>query len=426
MSTSLSEIPQQSRTSAAPRAWHTAVWLIGLLPALLAVATWDSDGKLTHSGYLVRHLSWPVTVAELVVILIALRVGFVPSAIWNNFSRLIKALMAIWLLAAMMPALIKPDQGAMIVFFTLRYLVHGIFFAALLHIRDKCRYPADDTVSTALSTGAIAYIGILSLFAVALPNPVDFPWTNRLPSATNIRQIGYYVAIMAVAPLTIILFHKHNRTWLASLSFATLIAFVAWSGSRASLLGLILGCALPLALFWRALDRKRMLLAFACLSVGLSVSVAIPTPSPAFGLVRMVEATDTEDASSGRTYVWSKTVEELSTQPFVGHGAGTFRAEIGAKYKLTLNHPHQLVLQYIYDWGLIGGIAALLLIVVFGFKALSISRKAAEPKSAFLGLASFTTIIVISMIDGALFSPLSIVLTLVALAPMMAGERNSR
>ena len=135
----------------------------------------------------------------------------------------------------------------------------------------------------------------------------------------------------------------------------------------------------------------------------------------------MVEATRTPDATSGRIYVWKKTVEELAAQPFVGHGAGTFREEMGAKYGLNFNHPHQLVLQYIYDWGLIGGIAALLLIALLVRKSLS-ARREVEPQFAFLGLAGLSTIGTICMIDGALFSPLSIALALVLLVPIFGRE----
>jgi O-antigen ligase len=194
--------------------------------------------------------------------------------------------------------------------------------------------------------------------------------------------------------------------------------FISWSGSRASLIGIGIGSMLAFSVVASKPDRKRSLLALCVTLFGITASLPVPNPAPEFGLLRMVEATTSEKVSSGRTDMWLKTLAEIQSKPLIGHGAGSFRQNMNDKYNLAYNQPHQFILQYLYDWGLVGGLPALYLIALLGYRVLCSARHSPSTP-AFLGLSALTTTTAIAMIDGALYSPLSIALTLIMLIPLL-------
>lgn len=401
-------------------AWHFVAWVMALVPSLLAILTWDSDGKLTAAGYTIRHYGLPVTVAELVIIWISVRNKWFPDKLLKQLPTLAKAAILIWTITAFASAMLNAGQLTNTLFVTWRYLMHGVFFAALIGIHINARPTSDMATPTAFAMGAMLYAAILTLFVVLVPDGSEFPWVTRLPSATNVRQIGYYAAIMSVAPLAMILFAERQKIWVHAICFATLLAFVAWSGSRAALLGVAVGSLFALTAIRQKPRWKRMLLALGVALSGLGVSLPIPTPAPEFGLFRMVEATNAPDMSSGRLHIWSKTITEIESAPLLGHGAGTFRENMGQKYDLGVNQPHQFILQYIYDWGLVGGSAALMLLGMLCLKAMSLARENSD-LTGYLALAGLFSAAMIAMIDGAFYSPLSIAIALIFLTPLFAG-----
>jgi O-antigen ligase len=397
-------------------------WLIAFVPALLAVMSWDADGIITASNYSMRHYGWPVTLAELVVIWAAVKKGWRIKDAIAETSLKVRLSATVWMIAACAAVAVNEDwvnSG----YITFRYFVHGVYFAALLGLATRMQNPFN--ISYAITAGMVLYIAALSVFAISIAGSPDFPWVNRLPSATNVRQIGYYVALMAVAPLTLILFKDKGTTWPYALSFGLATTFISWSGSRASLIGVGLGSVLALLVTAPKSIWRRLLVVSCVMISGVVASLSIPSPAPEFGIVRIVHATTSEDVSSGRTDIWIKTVTEIQAKPLLGHGAGSFRKNMAVKHNTNLNQPHQFVLQYLYDWGVIGALPILYLLGLLAQRALNRARKRPS-SSAFLGLSALFTATVIALIDGAFYSPLSIALTLVMLVALVGKAETDQ
>ena len=136
--------------------------------------------------------------------------------------------------------------------------------------------------------------------------------------------------------------------------------------------------------------------------------------------MRIAETAGRSDVSSGRTQIWQHTIAEIEKAPLLGHGAGTFNKTMFETYGFDLNHPHQAILQYVYDWGFFGGTAALGILAFFLLAASRAARKKLPADIAFAAVAAICTTGVVAMIDGALFYPLSICLTLALAAPLFA------
>lgn len=397
-------------------AWQVAIVLMAALPSIFVLATWDSDGLQTPQAFAVRYLSLPVALCELFIIYLAVRSRFDLPLMLRNVGSIPRMLMAIWALFAFLPLVLSNSTRSLSAFATFQYVLHGIFLAAAVHLAQNTHYN-DNRRSCSLSVVAIGscfYVVLLAIFSLLVPDKEAFPWDLRLPTGTNIRQIGYFVAIASVAPLSFVLFGQAKLA-VFSVTFSIFVTFIAWSGSRGALVGLVSASALGAVFLGGSLSKLRVGIASLSFVAGLAISLAIPAPGPEFGLVRMVSSLEQEDIGSGRSFVWKSTISEISKAPWVGHGSGSFNKNMWEIYGFDFNHPHQFVLQYFYDWGAIGGGAGGLLLFLLFLTCLRHGRQHKDA-AAYASITSLCTIATVGMIDGALFYPLSIFLAIVAIA----------
>nr|WP_246156555.1 O-antigen ligase family protein [Sphingorhabdus profundilacus] len=325
-------------------------------------------------------------------------------------------LVTIWAIFAFISVVLAREQILASAFATLQYALHGIFLAAVVHLARSSSAAVDRRAwsISVLVIGGLVYAGLIILFALLIPDKATFPWSLRLPSGTNIRQLGYFVAIASVAPLSLILLGR-TKTALFCLTFAALVTFIAWSGSRGALIGLLLGTVVGAAVMGNALSKLRVGLAVLSFFAGVAASIIVPNPAPEFGLIRMVSSLEQDDIGSGRSIVWKSTVTEISKSLWIGHGSGTFNKNMHEIYGFDFNHPHQFILQYFYDWGIFGGTAAGFLLLILFLACVKVGRQHNDA-AAYASISTLCTIASVSMIDGALFYPLSIFLTGLAIA----------
>lgn len=405
------------------RRWALAAVLVASAPALHTIATWDLDGRLTSQGYAVRHYSVVVTLIELLVVWLAVRAGLSVKSAILALPKSIIFLLGIWLSFALIALFSRPDGLANAAIILMRYMVHGLFLAALIHLAATSSDFKLHRWLSILTLGAVAYVALLAIFCIMIPDPANFPWVKRLPSGTNIRHISNIIGLLAIAPITLLLTSGKSIRWRYIVALIIIIAFTAWTGSRATLLGLVFGVAAGLFIIRQATAIKNVVITGSAAIVGVAASLLIPAPNSYFGVIRMFMASSKQDdPSTGRWQLWANTCAQISESKWLGHGAGRFRNDMDALYGTQLNHPHNLILQYIYDWGVLGGGAGLLLIAIIG---LTIWRtRDADPGVRFTALAAFAAICTTAMIDSPLFNPLPIVIALALIAPVFVPRQH--
>ncbi|MBP7952485.1 MAG: O-antigen ligase family protein [Sphingorhabdus sp.] len=407
-------------------AWLHAIGLIAAVPALLALVTWDYDGQMSGAWFALRHFSIPATMAELFVIFVALRSGLHLGLLWRALPNLAKAAAALWVLFALISVIFPADaraESAMAysIFILLRFVMHGLFLAALVHLIDGAKGFYAEKWLQIITAGIIAYVAILAIFALTLPDPAQFPWTYRMPSATNIRQIANVIAIPAAAPTALILFGAASRRWAYTALLFVILLFLSWSGSRGALLALAAATCAALLLFRHMPPVKSLLSIIGAYCFAAAASLALPLPNGSFGLYRFAEKiADSADVSSGRIDIWRNTLTEIANSPWLGHGSGHFNGNMRAIYGFDFNHPHNFILQFAYDWGILGALAAALMLALLGVAIFKRSAGRAN-LAGFAAMASFLTLMAIGLIDGALFYPLTIMMAAATLAPIFAA-----
>jgi O-antigen ligase len=227
--------------------------------------------------------------------------------------------------------------------------------------------------------------------------------------------------MLAIAPVAGLLVRDGSNKRSYFIAVALIVGFVAWTGTRGGSLGLALGTSFAIMATPRFTTLRNLGILIASCTTGLLLSIAAFHPAPQFGLFRMVATVSTDDASSGRVSMWIDTLTEITTSPFFGFGSGRFRESM-LKYGFENNHPHNFVLQYIYDWGIIGGTAALIALAWLGMQLFQFKNQVSMTR--FLSLSGFIGTLGVAMVEGTLFHPLPMLIGIALIAPALGSVRK--
>jgi hypothetical protein len=402
------------------RYWLFAIAIIAALPVFQTLMTWDFDGRLAPQAFAMRHYSIPAVIGELVVFWLAARAGMTLRGVFANLSKPVQVLLAIWAVFALTALFAGGSAMVNASFILLRYTLHGFCFASVVFLLSKAGSFDKRTWLETISIGGLAYAGLLALFCVLVPDPDNFPWILRIPSATNIRHIANVIGIMAVAPMALLLSKDTGRKWHYWIAVVLIMIFTTWTGSRSTFIGLMIGVILAAVLTIGFSNIRNAVATLLAATTGIMLSLPLPMPDTVFGLFRMINTTVGAggDASSGRVEVWGYTIKEILKSPWIGYGSGRFTENMHRLYPIDLNHPHNVILQYIYDWGVIGGTAGLALLALLGYHIWQSSRQ--DLTLRFVAIAAYITMGTAAMIDSMLVYPLPIIIAIALIAPVFA------
>lgn len=411
----LREAPEPVKARLAP--WQFSLLILASVSFVETFMTWTWGNGLSLLNYNLRHWSLVVFTAELAVFaVLTLRLqGQLAGPTLNR--KMVWLLSATLIFATISTLANVPTLGTSylaIVRYALHFAVAWQLFRAL-SLGDGIDV---QTWLAWISWGALAYTGALTLFVLTVRDPANFNWAELVPTGTNIRQIGDKLALFALAPLALIIFANGKTRWTHFAIAVAIVAFVSWSGTRAALVG-IFGALLVATVFtWKVLPKLGLLYANLSVAAGMAISLLFPTPSPLYGLIRMARAVSEDEISAGRNGIWYFAIEKVGEKPWIGHGSGTFRELVQTETGYRLNHPHNFILQYLFDWGLLGGGMMLIILAWVGWTLVRMTSVA--PLGRFAALAGFAGICAIGMIDGVFYYPMPIVIAILLIVPAFA------
>ena len=194
------------------------------------------------------------------------------------------------------------------------------------------------------------------------------------------RHLGYHALLAAIACTALLVRLPRTARLRAGLWFAAGIVIwggLFWSGGRAPVLAIGLALA---AWCWRTDPPSRRRLIFWAGTqalAGLLWAQIFVTPEPYLGwwnaAQRTVELTDVNTASSARSQFWPAAWHHFLQSPWLGYGPDAYQF---LTPKLDGQQPHNLVLQVLLDFGLLGAPAALAAV------ALALKRGWTRPRLA--------------------------------------------
>jgi O-antigen ligase len=363
-----------------------------LAPAAMLVLTWQDSASVEARAL---RLYLPVVLSvEILVICVALLDGLRPAIPRSALIVLLALFTVAWGAAAF-----APEPGRSLIW-TGIWMIHLGFGWAAGRLFDA------KAAANTLMAGFLLFTGLL---AVRATTPVE-DWLSNPPGLDQIRRYAYYAA--PIAGLAVGALAGSRRLYpfiVASAAFA----MIFWNGARGAVLAILVATAAAMWIFPALRGRTVAALSLASAALGFVVSLALPSQFSVMGTARMLNA-----SSSGRDWVWRRISEVILERPVFGWG------EAQASVFTGFAQPHNLPLQLLLAWGVVGTA----LVAYLGVTAArpAISAIAADDRLLPAAVATLT-LLAYSLVDGTLYHvlPAAIFAAMIGIILHRAGELRS-
>jgi O-antigen ligase len=397
--------------------------LIALAPPALALTTWDPAGAHNATQGWFRLYGVAAAVVEIGVILYSIVVGADPLRPVIRLPLWAKAALVVLIGVGFYTAVaVAPDElrGLSWTFLSILHLGFGLAVATLVRDADS---PTRLAIWNVVLAGVGAYLIILTAFvAVAVGKP-SMDWQYFGLGGTNIRQVAFYSVVGAGASLGLALAQSDARCRLVFVAAAVLMfALSFWSGTRGALLAILVAFPVGALLLTELRTVRAWLTLVATMGAGALLSLIGPVPNSLYGIVRLkASASGAADVSSGRFDMWAGTWNAILQRPLLGHGAGQYFVVVYDKLG-GFNHPHDIVLQVLFHWGLVGAICYVSLATLLAWRVFTALRtpQPADAAALLVGMSLLT----MSLYEGTLFHTYPTMMIAFALALIIAPRRE--
>jgi len=358
------------------------LWAFGFAPVVQIVLTL---GVHTSPATLqIKTDAWSLVAVEIAVIVIA----FVEGARFRLPRLAVALLLAFGVLAWWTAATAASPS------FSLRHtalwMVHLLFGWAI------CQLSFIDAEEAAhgFLAGFAAFALLLAAYVGQLLPLASYNWSQDLPGFGNLRRFGFYAAPAAAMCFGFVALTP-RRWWLWGGVSATAFAITFWTGSRGAVWALIAGLSVTAAIFPAARSLRAAGVTIGAALTGLAIAAAVPPissqPIGRFGRLD----------GNGREEIWAAAMQAISARPWFGHGeAQAFLALDWPPWMSIMPHPHNVVLQVLLAWGVVG--AALLGLLGFMLGRVVVRHAQSDPRLLPV-LAAVIVLAAYSMIDGTLY-----------------------
>jgi O-antigen ligase len=410
------------------------VWIVCMAlaaaPPILAATTFDR----TFSPTLYLGFAVPTLIAEACVVIAALLSGMRPVAALLRLSTASQIAILVWLatLAYVNLAVAPFGYGARL--FVLVMLMHGLFALALV---DRLAFGwagLQDRLLIAVGWGALTYCVVAYGLLWTVRDLSAFDWWQPGVGVSHVRQFAFYgvtcAAIGAGLAASIASSSGRVRVFTSFLFIAVGGGMCLWSGGRAAAGALLLTLALAVAISAPG-TRKRAAWIIATAAVagtGLSLGWL---PHETYGLPRILNSVQPNDAgglrqyTTGRTQIWVETLQLWAERPLMGYGMGQFKFLVPAAVS-TYTHPHNAPIQFLFQWGLVGT-AAVLVMARKAIVEYAATIRAPDSSAGKVAVCLLTGHGAMSMLEGNLFHtyPVSIVILALAVLGTLQNKAQS-
>jgi O-antigen ligase len=365
---------------------------------------------------LARQFWLPSQFFEIATIIFAFTRGCAIRREVSTYSKAVRNLALIWLAAMALASALAPQPNTAMLG-AISWVIHALFAVSAFFLFK--RWQGDSSAdwraifATWMPTGSVVFVALILGFVAIVGFESKYDWVSSLPGFTHIRHSGYFL-MPAMALSTGMIAISAGRLRVVHMALLAInFGFAIWIGSRGPLIIYFILLVSAVVLFAAMRNMRALGAILLSLAAGALLSQALPAPAhSSFNAISRIEGGKSQSVdklSSGRTDIWRGTIGGIVDRPLIGHGGNQFRLLVPAARE-TYNHPHNSVLQFTYEWGVIGGGALLCLLVMLAWQLLK--RTIARPSQhlpLFLAAASMA---MFSLIDGVFYYNLPIMLFL--------------
>lgn len=383
---------------------YSVAALVGLAPvATMLVSSLDPADPIQPWERVVKAFALPVAAVEILVILIAFFGSgrWAPTGLGRSRTSAALALLALMIATAAFAA-VSPGTAFVR---TGLLLIHVAFAWSVFRLGRQGALEAG-SMTDGLLAGFLLSGALLILFIGRIEDPSTFAWAHDLPGLDNIRRGAYFAAPIAGLCIGRFAVGRGEALALPVLALTLAIAFIAWSGARGGAAAIAAAVLAGTLLVPALRSLKVMLLTLGASTAGILLAWLYSLQTCYKGFWRMLPGSgsaatgEAYDATSGRTELWAGTWQAILERPLFGHGEGQTAFAVPIGQQTAAFHPHNLVLQILLAWGLVGALLLLYLAIPFARTALATARRQGECIAPFMAML---VLLLYSAVDGTLF-----------------------
>lgn len=261
------------------------------------------------------------------------------------------------------------------------------------------------------------------LYVTEGQNP-EFDWNNRTPGYPSIRMYGYSVEAGLAAALGLFyLSDSKNKPRQIYLIVGTTLlwALLFWSGGRGAFFAL-LATSIVVAFITPKFVTKMWKFLVTTITVGAGLSLLLPVPSSAYGLLRRFNATGNtgslNDLSSDRLTLWADAYSIFLDRPIFGHGMLQYSHVTTLTRADAPIQVHSIILESLISFGFVGTLAlAFLLGKIWVSAAIRLHR--GDSLSTLPVFLIATTLLVHGLVSGTYYHIHSVLIIAISLGLLL-------
>lgn len=384
-----------------PFEWIALALTLPMLVSGLVFKTYDIAMD-TLPFEMLRQLNAPFVFTELLVIGWAAGRGFRISHAWLQLDAPARMALALFMGTFWIGGALVSQAAPFATLFNLTYLVHLVFLGAVAHVASSIRptdVPVFSRIVMAVLVGFCAMIAIR--FAMPPPGrPVEsIAWQFAIPGFISVRLFGAMLAPWAAFVLYLALAKGGERaysTWVFA-ACALTAGMVVWSGTRAAVLGILVVGFVACVRYRPPLQARNVALTATAIAVGATIAVLLlPYGDRDFWLYVPSDLNGADAVASGRLALWSASWSAYLNVPFFGAGPGASAWILPASMASHIQ-PHNLVIEFLLNWGAIAAVAAIYLLAR---AIITAHRRAQRAPLAIPFVLAADCLFVMSFLDG--------------------------
>ena len=352
-----------------------------------------------------RQFGLPFILAEIGIIVFALRQGLDLGSLWNRWPKALQYCVILFVSSFWIGGVFYSQAGFLATVQNLIFLVHPLFALAVYHLAAPVDARGLRKVTLALGAGLLIFAAMTAFAFLNHPPLATMPnneiiWQFIIPGFISVRLFGAFCgAIFCFLMVQIWLDEQLRSKRFWPYVWLTLCAaMMIWSGTRNALLGAVIALLVMMMLYRL---RPMTLTSIAALVSSLAMAswlavTLIPFNDPAFMLVAPADVASADNFTGGRVSYWTAIWTAYQSVPVFG--AGPFASFwILPEGAATHVQPHNILLQFLLSWGLPATLAAL---ATLAFATWRVHVIAFTHRTILPFLAMLDCLLVMSLFDG--------------------------
>ena len=371
-----------------------------------------------------RLLELPFVACELVVIQVAVRGGYRNAALWRQLPRDVMAAFVLLAIGLTVSSVFRSHHPYDSILLSLITLVH-LRFCAAVYFLAAAEPVVDSRALFRWLTLGLGALTVLTIWRFQLPPPASsvpggvIEWGSALPGFINVRHFGSWTGAIAAGLMLSLLYGDEEDQRATSLAYVFAAGLTCWSGTRAAVLALAVVAAIGLVGLPRWPSPARLVRVAALSALALGLALPFLPDSGDFYLYAAGDGQNANAATGGRLALWHATFARWLNAPLFGWGSGSTFWEVFVGW--THTQPHNVVLQFLISWGVVGAAGGLWLLG----RAIVATHRTGMDDPRLLPLTGMLySLLFMSLLEGMLHYPRFIMMIAVGFAMLFAARER--